>query len=126
MLPDRQNLTKTLYGLIAEVMDLDGLTKVNKINCLYNVGRILLRLRPLLNKQLGRIKRGISPNADTSEYHRVDEHFTNLFCITPHLFSPHLYNETLKRHPLKLTTLPSVVPFLRLHITLGASPFFSA
>jgi hypothetical protein len=68
-------------------MDLEELAKDKRINYFNKVGRVVMRLRPLLNKQLGRIKRGILPNSDTSEYHRVDENFTNLLCIRPHLYS---------------------------------------
>jgi len=81
-------------------------------------------LRTLLNKQLGRIKRGISLNADMSEHHRVDENFTNLFWITPHLCSLQLYNVKLKRHSLILTTFPSVVQlFVSTHYTQSITYF---
>ena len=80
-------------------MDLQRLAKDKRINCFYRVGGIVMRFRPLLKEQLGRIKRGISRNAGTSEYNCLDEGFTSLVCITSHLYSLQLFNWKLTRHP---------------------------
>jgi hypothetical protein len=81
-------------------------------------------IRPFLNKQLGRVKRGILPNALTSEMHSVYENFTNSFCITPHLCTLQLYNETLKRHPSNSPFFPLSCRFLPLYIKLNVSLTF--
>jgi hypothetical protein len=126
LFPYHQNLTKTLYTLIADKIDLEGLAKSKRINYFHKLGRILMRLRPSLTRQLGRIKRGILPNADTSEYHRFDENFTNLFCITPHLCSLELCNEEPQHRPSNSPLSPLSCRFCLYTLRSAHHLFFSA